>query len=81
MTNFNELSEYGQNYIIMAINDLISENVSINDGAGLKVGKHWLTPESCYWLYQLLSHKSDSCLVSEKVLTALKNGCNYPELV
>lgn len=81
MTNFNELSEYGQNYIIMAINDLISENVPINDGAGLKVGKHWLTPESCYWLYKFLSQKSGSCLVSAEVLAALKNGCNHPEMI
>lgn len=81
MANFNSLSEHGQKYIIMAVNDLIKENLKVKDGAGLYVGKHWLTPESCYWLYKLLSQEAESCLVSSDVLSALKRGCNCPDLI
>lgn len=81
MADFNNLSEHGQNYIIMAINDMIENNFIIRSGSGLYVGNDWLTPESCYWLYKFLSQESGSSLVSSKVLVALKNGCNHPELL
>lgn len=81
MANFNDLSKHGQEYILMAINDMIAENFLINDGAGLKVGKSWLTPETCYWLYKFLSQESGTSLVWGEVLAALKNGCNHPELI
>ena len=81
MADFNNLSKHGQDYIIMAISDMIERNLIIKDGSGLVVGNDWLTPESCYWLYKFLSQESGSSLVSSEVLFALKHGCNHPELL
>lgn len=63
----------------MAINDIIAENGIQSSTTGLQVGKTWLTPETCYWLYKLLNLEHDSCLVSDKTLRLLCESTNHPE--
>ena len=79
MNKFEEISDHGQEYIVMAINDMIQSNMNNSCSDGLCVGANWLTPESCYWLYKLLSNWSETCLVDSAVLQALKNGTCHPE--
>ena len=76
MTTLDNISEHGLNYIIMAINDIIEENGLQTSTAGLQVGKTWLTPETCYWLYKIVSIKENSAIVSEKTLKFLKESTN-----
>lgn len=75
----NGIGDSGLNNIIMSVNDIIKRNMIIREGDGLQVGHEWITPESCYNLYKLLSLHKGSCIVDDKVLDALKNGTNHPE--
>lgn len=79
MLSIENLNEHGLHFVIMGINDIISRNMKVSETYGLYVGNVWLTPETCYWLYKLLENKKGSCLVSNEVLEALKNGTNHPE--
>lgn len=82
MTQFNEeINEHGLEMIIMAINDIIETNGCQTRSDGLYVDHTWLTPETCYWLYKLVSTMRDSCLVSDKTLRLLREGTNHPELL
>lgn len=75
----NGIGDNGLLNIIMAVNDIIKHNMVIRQGKGLQVGSEWITPESCYNLYKLLSLQKGTCLVADSVLEALKNGTNHPE--
>lgn len=73
------INEDGLYSIMMAINDTIQRNMDISEGDGLQVGNNWLTPSECYWLYRLLETQRGTCLVSDTVLDALRNGTENPE--
>lgn len=78
-TNLENISAHGLYNIIMAINDIIQKNMDVSKNEGLQVGNNWLTPEECYWLYKFLVTERGTCLVSDTVLEALRNGTNHPE--
>ena len=75
----NGIGDSGLINIIMSVNDIIKRNMIIREGDGLQVGREWITPESCYNLYKLLSLQKGTCLVADSVLEALKNGTYHPE--
>lgn len=75
----NGIGDQGLLNIIMCVNDIIKHNMIIRKGNGLQVGSEWITPESCYNLYKLLSLQKGTCLVADSVLEALKNGTYHPE--
>ena len=79
MITLDNINEHGLEYIIMAISDLVSISGEENFQSGMLIGKTWLTPEECYWLYQLIVTRRDSCLVDETALNKLRNGTNHPE--
>lgn len=79
MVNIENLNEHGLDYVLMAINDLVAESGVGTRQNGLLIGRTWLTPETCYWLYQLLRSKRGSCIVSDAALSKLKNCTNHPE--
>ena len=77
--NLKNISDEGLRNVIMNINDIIQRNMDVTKGSGLQVGNEWITPEGCYWLYRLLEPARGTCLVSDTVLNALRNGTNAPE--
>ena len=79
MITLDNINEHGIEYIIMAINDLVSLSGKVDSQSGMTIGYTWLTPEECYWLYQLIVTRRESCLVDETVLSKLRNGTNHPE--
>lgn len=79
MVQISELFDNELEAAILAINDIIKANHVVRDGAGLQVGKEWITPFSCYALFRLLSLYGDSCLVDSDVLESLRLGTNHPE--
>lgn len=78
-TNLENISYLGIRDIIMNINDIIQRNMEVTKGGGLQVGKEWITPEGCYWLYRLLETERGTTLVDDTVLDALRNGTNEPD--
>lgn len=79
MITLENLNEYGLQYVLMAINDLVAESGVDTYQHGMLIGRTWLTPETCYWLYKLLSSKRGSAIVSDAALSKLRNGTNHPE--
>ena len=79
MVELKNINEHGLKYICMAIIDMV-----INDGHnsrpehGMNVGGTYLTPETCYWLYELLQ-ECPELYAKRTAMEMLKNGTNVPE--
>lgn len=81
MVTMENLNVHGLDYVLMAINDLVAESGVDTRQEGIHIGRTWLTPETCYWLYQLLSSRRGSSIVSDAALNKLRNATNHPELL
>ena len=55
MIELTNINEHGLNYICMAIIEIVTNDGEMTrTGYGMNVGGTYLTPETCYWLYNLL---------------------------
>ena len=80
MTNLTNLSEEVMTYTRMAICDMVRAYMvksAPEDGAHLD--QVYLTPMTCYSLYQLICSDDYFKRQEKDVLEFLKNGTNHPE--
>lgn len=75
------VSNHGLEYVAMAICDIVNNESEVSEGEGLLIRKTWLTPETCYWLYQFLKESGFPISCMGKALDILKNHTNHPEML
>lgn len=80
MANLTNLSEEVMSYSRMAICDMVRAFMYKSmPEVGAYLGDVYLTPMTCYSLYQLLSNDDYYKRNYPDVLEFLKNGTNHPE--
>lgn len=80
MTNLTNLSDAVISYSLMAICDMVREfKYKSMPEVGAYLNELYLTPMTCYSLYQLLSTDEYYKRNYPDVLEFLKNGTNHPE--
>ena len=81
MVQIENLNEHGLQLVIMAIEEMFGKNIQFSTTeAGAYFNKCWCTPETCYYLYKLLTAYPE-LHVNPHLLSVLKNGTNHPELL
>lgn len=79
MIKLENINEHGLKYIGMAIIDMV-----VNDGHdarrehGMYIGGTYLTPETCYWLFELLL-ECPQLHAKRTAMEILSDGMNAPE--
>jgi len=79
MVQIENLNEHGLQLVIMAIEEMFGENIRFSNIMSVPYfSKWWLTPETCYYLYKLLTTYPE-LHVNPHLLSLLKNGTDHPE--
>lgn len=79
MIELTNINEHGLLYICMAIIDIvINDSEKTRPGYGMYVGGTYLTPETCYWLYNLLQ-ECPELHAKRTAMDMLSKGFNDPE--
>lgn len=76
MITLENINDRGLGYIAMAIDDIVrGEYEESTKGNGMYLKGTWLTPETCYWLLQLLK-EAHPLYSSKETIERLQAGTN-----
>ena len=79
MIELKNINEHGLQYICMAIIDMVTlDGSDARPEHGMYVGDTYLTPETCYWFYELLK-ECPGLYEKRKAMEILAKGTNAPE--
>lgn len=81
MIQLEKINEHGLKYICMGIIDMVvNDGHDARQGHGMYVGSTYLTPETCYWLFELLQ-ECPNLYEKHSAMEMLSDGTNVPEIL